>query len=207
MTKTIHDYKGRNIYHLIHDRKRYEFKIESLWAEVYSDVHPTAVGISVMCMNPQIIPPGVDGRKPISFVIYVAPSEIDYPQDLLRTLFDTLGVFLWEKLAGQSVNAMIVADEAVHLSNSYLAPPPTKWRAPDLFDTRAVLKEVRSRLEYDVEQLPRLTGWVSFTANMDKGAVGTGLSLSRVESLTGLPFSACKLTTFMTAFRAQAIPA
>ena len=196
MSSAIHDYRGKNLYQLVRDGVRYEFKVQELWVEVFSDVHPTAIGVKLMCNNPQLKSKVV--KFPLEFVLYFTPNETDRGRSILKAIFATLDSALWD-------DPQPLASEAIHLSNGLMTTPHTRYRVPLMVGTRAVVTDIRARLICDVEQLPTLTGPVRFTANALNEKITKFFTLEDVKKKTGVPFSLSSLSTFTTAFEAKEI--
>lgn len=198
MDTTVYDYRGKNLYQLVRDGVRHEFKVQALWIEVFSDVHPTAIGVKLMCNNPQLSSLVAGIHFPLEFVLYFKPTEVDRGRNILDVIFATLDSVLWGK-------AEPLATEKIHFSNSLMNTPYTRYRVPELIGTRAVVTGIRARLICDVEKLPTLTGPVRFTADARGEMVTKVFTLDEVKKKTGVPFSLSTLSMFTSAFNAQEI--
>lgn len=203
MSKVVHDYKGRNIYHLIKDNKRFEFKVTSFWIERFNDSAPLAIGVEVVTLNPTVLLPLKLKDNRVEFVVYVDESETDDLQDLLKTAFSTLAIVLW----GKDQVVTFMATEAMHLNNSLLKTPTTRWRATRLFSTPLLLKDIRSRLDLVPDNLPNKTGEVVISSkNMQGQFLSVTRQLSDFEEKMDTPFNRITLQRTMESFGGIVVP-
>lgn len=205
MCKVIHDYKGRDSYHLIRAAVRHEFKILAVWVEHYNDSLPVAVGLTVQALNPEAVASSVLVDDQVSFMLYIDVSEIADVRDLLRTLFSQLDVVLWGNCTG-TLAAMedFITTEANHLYNPLMTTDKSQWRSKKLFGTPAIVRDVRIRLRMDPRVLPEIDGQVSVTGKcFTNDVVSIALPLQVFEEQTGQAFAKSDLDLTLSRYNAE----